>query len=227
MTMKRLRHLRAGTTTQPRAAAALLASLAVVALAIPSLATAGQSEKQVSAHLVYVIPFQTTGCPWGIGVTFQTLPGAASYSITYWDNLSLHVVHKGKLHATVGWVTATVPASAITGANALPAGLIFSSKTKMTKPAAGSGFLGITGGNGSGPCDYSDHDPTEHGRFEERVIADAYFASPLGRQSHPGTRSARSCSSSQSTGIRRPHRCGTPAPAAGSRSRTETGSQPG
>ena len=128
---------------------------------MPATAATGPKMVRVGAYFFYVqqalVP---NGCAWGIGIVFGSVPGAASYLVTYWDGYYKQVesstIYAGQL------VPATFPKRA---------------KIWPKEPiAAGSHQLGVTGGTGSGDCGTGVGDPTEGGRFSKGAKAYAVFA---------------------------------------------------
>ena len=115
---------------------------------------------RVGAHFFYVQEAQVpNGCAWVIGIVFGSVPGAASYLVTYWDG------YYKQLESSTIYAAQLVPST-------------FPKKAKIwpTEPiAAGSHQLGVTGGTGSGDCGTGAGDPTEGGRFSKGAKAWAVF----------------------------------------------------
>ena len=129
--------------------------------AVPATAATGPKMVRVGAHFFYVqqtlVP---NGCAWGIGIVFGSVPGAASYLVTYWDGYYKRVE------------SATISAGQL-----VPATFHKNAKIWPKEPiAAGSHQLGVTGGTNSDDCGTAAGDPTEGGRFSKGAKAYAVFA---------------------------------------------------
>ncbi len=131
------------------AAAVYVALVATLALTPTPLAgsTSGPRTQKIAAQFVYESNNSDANCAWGIGVQFQSVPGATSYVVDYYDREYKRVI--------------STPAT----------------PKQLTIDPAGRGalVLGVTGGTYSPPCQDGDGDPTESGRFSKGATVTAIF----------------------------------------------------